>query len=140
MFAAVAWLVIYRRFSFRLLSKSKGSPGTARVPPAPSFTHPRRAGRPRSQGRLFAATRIELRSVLGSIPFILLTLLWAALAAMQIVSDVAGGEYGAAFYPAWGLIFATLRQPLANSSAGSSLVLRCRTKRCDFSTSISTSP
>ena len=50
--------------------------------------------------------------MLKSIPFILLTILWAALAAMEILSDVAGGEYGAAFYPTTSLILGTLRQPL----------------------------
>ena len=65
-----------------------------------------------SRAALLAATRIELRSVLRSIPFILLTILWAGLAAMEILSDVAGGEYGAAFYPTTSLILGTLRQPL----------------------------
>lgn len=109
-FAAIVWVVVYKRFSFRVLSKSPGT-RASRPPQTPRETK-MRARRPRSQSRLLAATRIELRSVLRSIPFILLTILWTGLAAMEIVADGAGGEYGAAFYPATSLILATLRQPL----------------------------
>ena len=109
-FAASVWLVVYKRFSFRVLAKSPGT-RASRPPQTPRETK-MRARRPRSQSRLLAATRIELRSVLRSIPFILLTILWTGLAAMEIVADVAGGEYGAAFYPTTALILATLRQPL----------------------------
>ena len=117
-FAAIAWFVIYKRFSFRVMTKTKpvatdDSLGARASRPLQTPREMKmRAGRPRSQGRLLAATRIELRSVLRSIPFILLTVLWTGLAAMEIVADVAGGEYGAAFYPTSGLILSTLRQPL----------------------------
>ena len=139
-FAAIVWFVVYKRFSFRVLAKVRSvhpdgersehvriSGGTARVVTigmAPAVS-PEILIRPplRSGGSgltvgsvgwrpLLAATRIELRSVLRSIPFILLTILWAGLAAMEIVADVAGGEYGAAFYPTTSLILGTLRQPL----------------------------
>jgi ABC-2 type transport system permease protein len=140
-FAAIVWFVVYKRFSFRVLAKSK---------PAAEAVHPdrERSEHVRISGEtaqvvaiatasavspeilirpplrfggsglivewrpLLAATRIELRAVLRSIPFILLTLLWAGLAAIQIIADVAGGEYGAAFYPTTSLILGTLRQPL----------------------------
>ena len=158
-FAAVVWFVVYKRFSFRVLAKSKPAVsalhpdgersehvrisgvtaravriGTARaVSPEilirPSLRSggsglcaerreeilirpPLRSGGSGLAAKLHAATRIELRSVLRSIPFILLTILWAGLAAMEILSDVAGGEYGAAFYPTTSLILGTLRQPL----------------------------
>lgn len=140
-FATIVWFAVYKRFSFRVLTKSKPvietahpdgersehvriSGGTARVVTisTASAVSPEILIRPplRSGGSgltadwraLLAATRIELRSVLRSIPFILLTLLWAGLAAMQILADVAGGEYGAAFYPTTSLILGTLRQPL----------------------------
>jgi ABC-type transport system involved in multi-copper enzyme maturation permease subunit len=117
-FAAIVWIVVYKRFSFRVLAKSK-SVIEAVHPDSERSEHVRILIRPplRSGGsgltaKLIAATRIELRSVLRSIPFILLTLLWAGLAAMQILADVAGGEYGAAFYPTTSLILGTLRQPL----------------------------
>jgi len=109
-FAAIVWVVVYKRFSFRVLAKSPGT-RASRPPQKPRETK-MRARRLSSQSRLLAATRIELRSVLRSIPFILLTILWTGLAAMEIVADVAGGEYGAAFYPATSLILGTLRQPL----------------------------
>jgi ABC-type transport system involved in multi-copper enzyme maturation permease subunit len=136
-FAAMVWIVVYKRFSFRVLAKVRSvhpdSERSEEVRISGMTARPARIGtdwavepeiliRPplRSGGsgltaewhRLLAATRIELRSVLRSIPFILLTLLWAGLAAMQILADVAGGEYGAAFYPATSLILGTLRQPL----------------------------
>jgi len=117
-FAAIVWFVVYKRFSFRVIAKSKieaadDSLGARASRPLQTRREMNmRAGRPRSQGRLLVAIRIELRSVLRSIPFILLTLLWAGLAAMEILADVAGGEYGAAFYPTTSLILGTLRQPL----------------------------
>ena len=109
-FAAIVWIVVYKRFSFRVLAKSPGT--RASRPPQTPREMKLRVRRPRSRSQLLAATRIELRSVLRSIPFILLTILWAGLAAMEIVADVAGGEYGAAFYPTTSLILGTLRQPL----------------------------
>jgi ABC-2 type transport system permease protein len=119
-FAAIVWFVVYKRFSFRVLAKSKpvveaGSASIATigvVSPEILIRPSLRSGGSGLTAKLIAATRIELRSVLRSIPFILLTLLWAGLAAMEILADVAGGEYGAAFYPTTSLILGTLRQPL----------------------------
>jgi len=135
-FAAIVWVVVYKRFSFRVLAKSKvdsvnpagsrseavrSSGKTARVvvidtagavSPEILIRPSLRSGGSGLTAKLIAATRIELRSVLRSIPFILLTILWTGLAAMEIVADVAGGEYGAAFYPTTSLILGTLRQPL----------------------------
>jgi ABC-2 type transport system permease protein len=94
--------------------RSGGSGLTAEWREAPEILirPPLRSGGSGLTTKLITATRIELRSVLRSIPFILLTILWAGLAAMEILSDVAGGEYGAAFYPTTSLILGTLRQPL----------------------------
>jgi ABC-2 type transport system permease protein len=137
-FAAIVWFVVYNRFSFRVLAKGVVHPDGERSehflirPPLRSgltaeghqavhpdgersehvrIRPPLRFGGSGLAAKLIAATRIELRAVLRSIPFILLTLLWAGLAAMQILADVAGGEYGAAFYPTTSLIIGTLRQP-----------------------------
>ena len=133
-FAAIVWFVVYKRFSFRVMAKAvhpdgersehvRISGGIARVvtigtSPAVSpeilIRPPLRfggSGLPSTWRALLAAKRMERRSVLRSIPFILLTLLWAGLAAMEILADVAGGEYGAAFYPTTSLILGTLRQP-----------------------------
>jgi ABC-type transport system involved in multi-copper enzyme maturation permease subunit len=112
-YTGVVWLVIYKRFSFRLMTKSKPSTPIEDAEAATTSTYqPVEVSSSSPWRGLFAAARIELRSVLRSIPFILLTLLWAGLAAMQILADVAGGEYGAAFYPTTGLMLSTLRQPL----------------------------
>jgi ABC-type transport system involved in multi-copper enzyme maturation permease subunit len=114
-FAGVVWFVVYKRFSFRVLAKSKPASvdevDGGVVSPEILIRPPLRFGGSRLAAKLIAATRIELRAVLRSIPFILLTLLWAGLAAMQILADVAGGEYGAAFYPTTSLVLGTLRQP-----------------------------
>jgi ABC-2 type transport system permease protein len=128
-FAAIVWTIVYKRFSFREAvhpeppersggririsgDTAQGVPiVTARAVPPEILTCSLRSPSGWTAS-LTAATRIELRSVLRSFPFILLTLLWAGLAAMEILSDVAGGEYGAAFYPTTGLILSTLRQPL----------------------------
>ncbi|MEA2336340.1 MAG: type transport system permease protein, partial [Thermoanaerobaculia bacterium] len=112
-FAVIVWTIVYKRFSFRLISKAKPVESIDDAEVATTSTyHPVDATNGSTLRALLAATRIELRSVLRSIPFILLTILWAGLAAMEIISDVAGGEYGAAFYPATSLILGTLRQPL----------------------------
>jgi ABC-type transport system involved in multi-copper enzyme maturation permease subunit len=111
-FSAIVWFVVYKRFSFRLLTKSKASMPVDDEVDASTVTYAPVSVSP-SWRALLSATRIEVRSVLRSIPFILLTILWAGLAAMQILSDVAGGEYGAAFYPSIGLILNAIRQPLS---------------------------
>jgi hypothetical protein len=41
-----------------------------------------------------------------------MTLLWAGLAAFELISEVTRGEYGSATYPTAGIIFRTLGQPL----------------------------
>jgi ABC-2 type transport system permease protein len=119
-FAAIVWFVVYNRFSFRVVTQSK--PIAAVVDPASDRSNHiliRPSLRSGGSGltapgwrALLAAKRMERSSVLRSIPFILLTILWAGLAAMEILADVAGGEYGAAFYPTTSLILGTLRQPL----------------------------
>jgi ABC-type transport system involved in multi-copper enzyme maturation permease subunit len=111
-FSAIVWIVVYKRFSFRLLTKAKGSTAVDDEVAPPTTTYAPESVSP-SWRALISATRIEVRSVLRSIPFILLTILWAGLAAMQILSDVNGGEYGAAFYPSIGLILNSIRQPLS---------------------------
>jgi ABC-2 type transport system permease protein len=116
LYTATAWLIIYRRFSFRVLARSKTSVVNSDAEPTPTSAYRATgvSGGPHADwSALAAAVRIEVRSVLRSVPFLLLTLLWSALAAMEILADVAGGEYGAAYDPTAGLILATLRQPLS---------------------------
>lgn len=106
---------VYRLFSFRVSAEKKKRTATAAIEEAvvapstyaPVFTQP-------SQWRAYlSATRMEIRTFLLSLPFLAMLLLWGALAAFEIVSDVTGGEYGASFFPAPGMIFATLQTPLA---------------------------
>jgi ABC-2 type transport system permease protein len=115
-FSVVAWTLVYRRFSFRLLNEPKRTAadtiGDSAL--APAYEPVAVSHTSHTQWRSFlAATALEVRTVLRSIPFILLTLLWTALAFAEIVADVAGGEYGAAFYPSTGLILGTLSQPFS---------------------------
>src|SRR6201986_2109065 len=87
-FSAIGWLIVYKRFSFRLLAKSKASaPMDDDVEASPAAYAP--ASVSPSWRALLPAIRVEVRAALRSIPFILLTILWAGLAAMQIFSDVA---------------------------------------------------
>ncbi|HEX6099411.1 MAG TPA: M1 family aminopeptidase [Thermoanaerobaculia bacterium] len=60
-----------------------------------------------------SATKFELRAFLVSAPFLALTLLWAALAASELISDVTRNEYGSALYPTMGVIYRSVGIPLA---------------------------
>jgi ABC-2 type transport system permease protein len=136
-FAAIVWLLVYRRFSFRLLESGRparsrratkiasldadvsahdsgrraGCPATAGGTPA-LHEVPVSLAMPAQWKAFFAATRLELRAWLRSVPFLLLNLLWAGLAAAEILADVAGGEHGSALYPATGFILTTIQRPL----------------------------
>ena len=121
--AAAICLVTFKGFSFRLLAGSGGSksdarknageesrvdaegPGyrpTAVVPSGTAF-----------QWRAFTSSlTVELRSFATSLPFLLLTLLWAGLAVSEMLSDIAGGEYGSAIYPTTGFLLTSVQQPL----------------------------
>ena len=118
--AAVAvWGVVYRSFSFRVMRRAKAKRPDA---PAPDdYAVPARyaAVAPATpSARVWLATyassaRLEIRALVGSIPFLLLLALWTALAASEIYSAVFDGEYGSTSYPATGLVVGALRQPLA---------------------------
>ncbi|HYR29672.1 MAG TPA: ABC transporter permease, partial [Thermoanaerobaculia bacterium] len=60
-----------------------------------------------------SATKFELRAFLLSKPFVAMVLLWAGLIGFEMISEVTGGEYGSAVYPAAGILFAVIQQPLA---------------------------
>jgi len=59
-----------------------------------------------------ARVMMELRSFFTK-PVLLLYVLWIALAATELRSDVLDGEYVTTLYPATGLIVAALQQPLS---------------------------
>jgi ABC-2 type transport system permease protein len=114
-FASAAILaIVYRVFSFRVRAQAR----RARAEKPVVETPPGRAYAPvavqDSQWRAYlSATKLEIRSFLLNRPFLVMTLLWTALAAFELVSEITRGEYGSAMYPASGLIFATIRIPLA---------------------------
>jgi ABC-2 type transport system permease protein len=119
--ASVAILaLVYRLFSFRVVAGARKAARAAHehtravaaatvlqtIPYTPVATEP-------SQWASYlAATKIELRTFLLTLPFFVMLLLWAALAAFEIISDINGGEYGSASYPAAGMLFATIHTPL----------------------------
>ncbi|MFL5354755.1 ABC transporter permease/M1 family aminopeptidase [Archangium sp.] len=126
--AAVLLLAgVYRLFSFRVLRKAKGAerPGTvphaASTGSAPASVRvPHRAPAPADPGAFgtwlaayASAVKLELRTLLKSIPFLLVLLLWMALAGAELLSELTGGEYGSRSHPATGLIISALRQPLS---------------------------
>lgn len=117
--AALAWGALYRAFSFRVVGCGRAK----RTAPEPSVersaTAASRVVVPAGRGAravaaaLASATWLEARSILGSLPFLALNLLWAALAATEIWSDVTSGEYGSAVIPTTGFVLAPMMQPLA---------------------------
>jgi ABC-type transport system involved in multi-copper enzyme maturation permease subunit len=115
--AVAGWLTVYRRFSFRVVARSKPLGRGEADDAAPAVVGPLRATRaaisPSDRAAFPARLRLELRSFLGSIPFVLLTLLWFALAFALLIAEVTGGEYGSALYPSMGLLLSALQQPLA---------------------------
>jgi ABC-2 type transport system permease protein len=114
--AGALWMLIYHRFSFRLLSerKEKGRTVVAETPVVVAAYHtvPTTGSIAWQWRATLAATAMEARSFVRTIPFLLLTAMWAALAAALVVADIGGGEYGSALYPTTGFVLATLQQPL----------------------------
>ena len=68
--------------------------------------------RPSNWAAYLSTTRIEIRTFLWTLPFLAMVLLWAGLAGFELHNDITGGEYGAASYPASGMLFGTLYRPL----------------------------
>lgn len=112
--ASIAVLgIVYRLFAFRVVSKSRKplhvdiaastSPFTPYIPVATQ---------PSAWAAYLAATKLEIRTFLWTLPFLAMILLWVGLATIELINDVNGGEYGAASYPASGMLFATLFTPL----------------------------
>lgn len=115
--------VVYRMFSFRVASSGVRRPasGTLGLNQPPGETAPKPETRshykpvpvqhndPRAY---LSSTKIALRSFLLTPSFLAMTVLWAGLITFELVSDIGSGEYGAATYPAAGLLFATIQQPL----------------------------
>lgn len=121
--AAGIWIAVSRRFSFRVLgrrAKAKGgtterSAEVASPAKAPTYAAvATRAGEVRHWLAAYAsAARLETRALVGTVPFLLVLALWAAMAGSEISSSVFDGEYGSTSYPGTVLVVAALRQPLA---------------------------
>jgi ABC-type transport system involved in multi-copper enzyme maturation permease subunit len=115
--AAVIWTIVYRRFSFRTLRQQRAaSKGVALARESNIATTPYRAMTVSTNLRaqlaaLRFATMLEIRSSAVTLPFALLTILWSALCATEVLADVTGGEYGSALYPTTALVLATIQQP-----------------------------
>lgn len=60
-----------------------------------------------------STTRLELRSLIANLPFLALMLLWAGLAASEILSTVDSGEYGSRLYPTTSIVLSAIQMPLA---------------------------
>ncbi len=114
--------IVYRMFSFRVIAKPFGvrrpQLPLLYVPPSSVAYESGSCGyrtpnlRPSNWASYLAATKIEVRSFLLTLPFLAMMLLWAGLAGFELMSDITGGEYGSASYPASGMLFGTLYRPL----------------------------
>lgn len=120
--AGVIWVVVSRGFSFRVLGRSKakretlqsGAPSAASAK-APVYAQVAAGGgnAHRWLAAYLSAAGLETRSLVATMPFLLVVALWAAMAGSEISSSVWNGEYGSTSYPATTLVIAALRQPLA---------------------------
>ncbi|MCY1080144.1 M1 family aminopeptidase [Archangium lansingense] len=122
--AALLLAAAYGLFSFRVLkgsSASRKAPEPRAPESAPAVTNaPLRTPRATVPGTLgswlavyASSAGLELRALFRRVPVVLVVLLWMALAASELVSQVTSGEYGSAVLPTTGLIVSTLGQPLS---------------------------
>lgn len=131
--AAAAGLLAftYRKFSFRTIGRAKAKsssqrpaglptavptevPGAMQAAVAGSYRGVATAAGPRHWLASFlSATRLELRALFRSPSFLLLLLLWAAVAGSELYATLFDGEYGARVLPTSGMVVDALRQPLA---------------------------
>jgi ABC-2 type transport system permease protein len=123
LWTGVAMLVFagaYRLFEFRVLGKSPSSAFGTFSPRGGEKAHQQQSPKadegapvsPSEWAAYLSCTKLEIRTFLFTLPFLAMTLLWAALAAFELLSDISGGEYGSASYPAAGMLFGTIHQPL----------------------------
>ncbi|MDP9193428.1 MAG: hypothetical protein M3P06_17175 [Acidobacteriota bacterium] len=115
--------VVYRLFSFRVIDSPRrsalGNAANAALLHAtesggkPPHSKALRAEiRPSDWAAYLSTVGIEIRTFLMTLPFLAMVLLWAGLAGFELHADITGGEYGAASYPASGMLFGTLYRPL----------------------------
>jgi ABC-2 type transport system permease protein len=99
--SGATWLFVYRRFSFRIRAR--------RVPREKNARAPKQ--RFRFSNVYLSLTAQSLR-LLTSKPFVALLAVWIGLVATEIYSEILDTEYGAARYPATGLVLEAVRQPI----------------------------
>lgn len=109
--SSAAWLFVQHRFSFRT---RRGTPSSLPVEQA----SPRRAMEkraitvaPRTFASYLSTTAQSLR-ILVSKPFLALLAVWIVLAGTEIYGEILDTEYGAALYPATGLVMDAVSTPL----------------------------
>jgi ABC-type transport system involved in multi-copper enzyme maturation permease subunit len=112
--AAGGWVVLYKLFAFRVLTQRgrRRNPARAESEPAVIPRYRPIEPRPAPFQAFLSSAAIEIRSHLLTLPFAAVTLLWAGLAASEVLSEVASGEYGSALLPFMGFVLMPLLQPL----------------------------
>lgn len=108
---------VYRLFSFRVIRSAKRGAAPTQATPPVAHESIRPAIRtadvaPSDWSAYLAATKIEIRSFLLTLPFLAILLLWAGLAGTEMLGHISNGEYGSATYPASGVLLSQLYQPL----------------------------
>lgn len=117
--AVALWAAAYKLFSFRLLRRTKPKMITPELAEAASHTVLYAVVAPDKRdvktwlAAYASATRLEVRALLRSVPFLLLLVLWTVMAVAEIYGDVLSGEYNTSSYPATSLIVTALLKPLS---------------------------
>ncbi|MBI2214180.1 MAG: hypothetical protein HYU52_11085 [Acidobacteria bacterium] len=117
--AAASWAALFRLFAFRVIAKRKGRAIGAEPPSHATGSVSERVvvepgkGARATWSAFVSSTWIEVRTIVGSVPFLALNLLWGALSATEIWSDVTQGEYGSGMIATTGIVLAPMMQPLS---------------------------
>ena len=115
---AAIFAFVYVTFSFRVLRKSRrrqragGATGVSPVVESTSGTPVTPQVHPLWLSSYLSVVRLESRMLLWNLPFLLVLLLWMALAGSELRADILESEFRTALYPTTALIIASLQQPL----------------------------
>lgn len=108
--------LIYRVFSFRVLSKARIKKTKPIVETPPDIPYRPTAGVPDLLSTQLTAflskTGIELRMIYKSIPFLVLMIMWVFLVSVSVSESIFQGMFGTANYPTSGLIITMIHEPL----------------------------
>lgn len=105
---------VFRSYPFRLIVDSRRR-DAKRDDEDSAATRPYRTfdSEPDAFSQFASATRLEIRLLMRTFPFLVLLLTWVVFAVPEVWGAVTSGEYGAAFLPTTSLVISRLRQPLA---------------------------